>query len=89
MTAGIDTVVMAFANSSYFTTDPPTPYVPFKNVSSVREMFDDGVKIMIAIGGWGDTAGFSLGATNNATRALWAKNVAQMVNDTGFDGVST
>lgn len=44
---------------------------------------------MIAIGGWGDTAGFFEGAKDNTTRARYAKNVAAMLDSLGADGVGT
>jgi chitinase len=78
---------MAFANSSLFTTSPGGEYTPFESVSSMRSRFDSGTKIMIAIGGWGDTAGFSEGVKTNSSRALYAKNVATMLDNLGFDGV--
>ncbi|TVY16336.1 Endochitinase B [Lachnellula arida] len=87
VTAGADTVIMAFANSALFTTSPRGKYTPFESVDTMRARFDDGAKIMVAIGGWGDTAGFSAGAVSDSSRSLYAKNVAAMVNDLGFDGV--
>ncbi len=42
---------------------------------------------MIALGGWGDTAGFSAGAATETSRALYANNVANMLDTMGFDGV--
>lgn len=53
----------------------------------MRSRFDNGTKVMIALGGWGDTAGFSAGAADNTSRALYAKNVAEMLHTHGFDGV--
>ena len=87
VTAGIDTVIMAFANSSLFTTSPGGNYTPFESVKKMRARFDDGTKVMVAIGGWGDTAGFSAGAVSNSSRSLYAQNVAAMVNNLGLDGV--
>ncbi|TVY49408.1 Endochitinase B [Lachnellula occidentalis] len=87
VTAGIDTVIMAFANSSLFTTSPSGEYTPFESLDTMRARFDDGAKIMVAIGGWGDTAGFSAGAVSPDSRSLYAKNVAAMINNLGFDGV--
>lgn len=43
---------------------------------------------MIAIGGWGDTAGFSAAALNDTTRKSFAGNIARMVSQTGADGKS-
>jgi chitinase len=78
---------MAFANSSLFTTEPAGNYTPFESVETMRSRFDNGTKVMIALGGWGDTAGFSAGATDEASRTLYAKNVADMIDIHGFDGV--
>jgi len=55
----------------------------------MRSRFSNGTKVMIAIGGWGDTAGFSAGAKDDASRTLYAKNVAAMLNSVGADGVGT
>ncbi|TVY34662.1 Endochitinase B [Lachnellula subtilissima] len=85
--AGVDTVIMAFANSSLFTTSPGGNYTPFEPLDTMRARFDDGAKLMVAIGGWGDTAGFSAGAVSESSRSLYANNVATMINTLGFDGV--
>ncbi|CAG8974524.1 hypothetical protein HYALB_00005794 [Hymenoscyphus albidus] len=87
MAAGVDHVIMAFANSSLFTTSPPGVYTPFEPVETMRARFDPGTKVSIAIGGWGDTAGFSEGAKTEESRATYAANVADMLNSLGFDGV--
>ncbi|KAI0180523.1 glycoside hydrolase [Hypoxylon sp. FL1284] len=87
VTAGITHAIMAFANSSLFTTDPAGKYEPFMNISDVRAMFSNDTKLGIAIGGWGDTAGFSKGSSTNESRALYAKNVKKMTDDLGFDFV--
>jgi GH18 family chitinase len=42
---------------------------------------------MIAIGGWGDSSGFSAGAKDEASWERYAKNVAVMLESSGFDGV--
>lgn len=41
---------------------------------------------MVAIGGWGDTSGFDTAARTGESRARFARNVADMVHDTGADG---
>ncbi|RKF77084.1 Acidic mammalian chitinase [Golovinomyces cichoracearum] len=87
VTAGIDHVIMSFASSSLFTTSPAGNYVPFEKVSKVRSHFDHGTKIMIAIGGWGDTTGFSQAAATNESRKIFAANVAALCDEHGFDGV--
>lgn len=87
VTGGITHVVMAFANSSLFAPGTAGPYEPFKPVKDVRAMFDDNAKVGIAIGGWGDLAGFSAGAATPESRTTYAHNVAKMAADHGFDFV--
>ena len=41
---------------------------------------------MVAIGGWGDTAGFEIAAATASTRKLFAHNVRLMVDATGANG---
>lgn len=41
---------------------------------------------MVAIGGWGDTAGFDIAAATDTTRKLFAHNVKVMIDATGADG---
>lgn len=60
----------------------------FTTVDQARVLFVPGTKIMIAIGGWGDTAGFSAAALNDTTRKSFAGNIARMVSQTGADGKS-
>lgn len=53
----------------------------------MRKRFSPNTKLMVAIGGWGDTEGFSAGAKDETTRERFAKNVASMLDANGFDGV--
>ncbi|CAD6504078.1 BgTH12-05815 [Blumeria graminis f. sp. triticale] len=85
--AGIDHVITAFANSSLFTTSPAGEYVPFLDIPTVRSKFDNGTKVLIAIGGWSDTAGFSIGSATEASRKLFAANIASLLDQFDFDGV--
>lgn len=87
VTAGINYVITAFANSSLFTTEPAGNYTPFMTVDAVRAMFDNDTKVCMAIGGWGDTAGFSVGANSSESRALYATNVAATLDTLGYDCV--
>jgi chitinase len=80
---------MAFAKSDIFNSDSPPSFTPFEPVSTMRGRLAKDAKVMIAIGGWGDSSGFSAGATDNTTRARYAKNVAAMLDSVGFDGVGT
>ncbi|KAL2891412.1 Endochitinase 1 [Ceratocystis lukuohia] len=87
MTAGITHVIMAFAEPLAFTTDPIGEYEPHMELDKVREMFDENVKISMAIGGWGYLVGFREGARSPESRALYAKNIAETVKRFGYDGV--
>ncbi|KAI1393386.1 carbohydrate-binding module family 18 protein [Hypoxylon trugodes] len=87
VTAGITHVVMAFANSSLFTAEVAGTFEPWMSVDQIRAMFDRGAQVGIAIGGWGDTAGFSAGAKTDASRKTYAQNVAKMVEENNFDFV--
>ncbi|KAK2765403.1 hypothetical protein FQN54_008249 [Arachnomyces sp. PD_36] len=87
ITTGIDHVIISAAKSTLFTTDPAEPFEPFMSVANVTNLFDKGTKVLIAVGNWGDNAGFSLAATNETTRALFSKNVAATLDTLGADGV--
>ncbi|POS83804.1 hypothetical protein EPUL_005671 [Erysiphe pulchra] len=87
ITSGIDHVIVAFANSSLFTTSPPGLYQPFESIDTIRSYFNPGTKVLIAIGGWGDTAGFGKAAATDESRKLFAANVALLCDQQGFDGV--
>lgn len=85
LTQGVTHAVMAFAKSDTFNSG--SAFTPFEPIETFRARFPADTKVMIAIGGWGDTSGFSAGAKDNTTRATYAKNVAAMLNSTGADGV--
>lgn len=87
MTAGINYVITAFANSSLFTTTPAGTYTPFMDLAKVRSMFDQGTKVCMAIGGWGDNAGFDQALRDASSIKLFAKNVAATLDRLGYDCV--
>lgn len=64
----------------------PTAWPLFTTVETVRSRFRPGTAIMVAIGGWGDTEGFSYAAATQYGRNLFAENVKKMVEATGADG---
>ena len=70
-----------------FMRDNPQDWPLFTSVPEVRSKFAPGTKVMIAIGGWGDTQGFSQGAATEQTRKHFAQNVKSMLKFTGADGV--
>lgn len=83
-------VALAFLSSELFVReDPPGPsgWPLFESVASVRARFPPGTKVLVAIGGWGDDAGFPAAAKTDAARRRFAARVAQMARDTGADGV--
>ncbi|KAI0874317.1 glycoside hydrolase family 18 protein [Hypoxylon argillaceum] len=86
--APITHVALAFMNSNTFNREERSSSWPiFMSVKEARSWFEPGTKIMVAIGGWGDTSGFDTAARTEQSRASFARNVADMVQDTGADGV--
>ncbi|PHH62914.1 hypothetical protein CDD81_6547 [Ophiocordyceps australis] len=84
-TAGINYITTAFAKSDIFNTG--TDYKPFMPVADVRKLFDDGAKVCMAVGGWGDTKGFGVAAATEESRKTFAKNVATALDNLGYDCV--
>jgi GH18 family chitinase len=72
--------------SSTFNEVQQSEFPLFTDVETVRSQFAPGASIMVAIGGWGDTEGFSKAAATDSSRKLFAKNVKAMVDSTGADG---
>ena len=80
-------VALAFMQSSIFNQkDAPASWPLFTTVTEARTKFAEGTAIMVAIGGWGDTNGFSKAAETDDSRKLFARNVKAMVDHTGADG---
>lgn len=71
---------------SVFNEDNPSSWPLFTTVGAVRTQFAKNTAIMIAIGGWGDTAGFSKAAATVESRKKFAQNVKAMMDHTGADG---
>ncbi|KAL6160334.1 hypothetical protein ACJBU6_01675 [Exserohilum turcicum] len=59
----------------------------FTTIDEVRRKFSQGTIVQVAIGGWGDTEGFSAGAKTEESRKLFASNVKAMLDATGADGI--
>ncbi|PGG95822.1 hypothetical protein AJ79_09859 [Helicocarpus griseus UAMH5409] len=78
---------MAFAKSTLFNKSPPEEFTPWMNISDIKALFEDKAKVLIAIGGWGDTKGFHEAVKDEASIENYAKNVVDMVKKHGFDGV--
>lgn len=83
VTAGVDHVIMAFADSSF--QAPLDPLV--QSVGNMRAHFDPDTKMMLAVGGWGWSAGFPQAAATEASREAFAQRVANMLETMGYDGV--
>jgi len=88
ITAPVTHVAMSFMRPNVFNVAVGSHDWPamWQTVQETRAQFREGVKVLIAIGGWGDTEGFSIGARTADSRKRWAANVAAMVSDTGADG---
>ncbi|KAI4932272.1 uncharacterized protein J4E92_004172 [Alternaria infectoria] len=79
--AGIDHVILAFAPANATATFQPK--VP---IHTIRTEFPN-AKVMIAVGGWGDTVGFCQATKSDASMLAFAADVATMLARTGADGV--
>lgn len=77
---------LAFLNLKLFNDENATTYPLFTTVEEVRTKFAPNTKVLVAIGGWGDTEGFEVAAKTEGSRGRWAKGVAKMVEKLGADG---
>jgi hypothetical protein len=82
-------VVLAFVRSDVFNVPGQDDWPLFTTVPGVRPKFPDATQVQIAIGGWGDTDGFSKAAKTVESRKLFAQNIKAMIDSTGADGWST
>jgi Glycosyl hydrolases family 18 len=89
LVSDITHVALAFMQSSVFNEEQPFSWPLFTTVSTVRTQFAKDTAIMVAIGGWGDTEGFSKAAATDKSRKRFAGNVKAMVDYTGADGSSS
>ncbi|PHH85293.1 hypothetical protein CDD83_631 [Cordyceps sp. RAO-2017] len=88
LTVEITHVILAFMRSDVFNVDETPPHFPlFTSVGEARQHFQPSTKIMVAIGGWGDSHGFEEAARTGQSRERWARQVRAMVDSTGADGV--
>lgn len=86
LVSDITHVALAFMSPSIFNQAEPSSWPLFTTVDKARSHFAEGTMIMVAIGGWGDTAGFAGGAATEVTRKRFARNVKLMVDATGAHG---
>lgn len=88
LTKQITHVVLAFMRSDVFNSDQQSPEFPlFTTVGEVREKFHHETKVMVAVGGWGDSKGFEEANKDAKSRKRWCENVRKMIDLTGADGV--
>ncbi|OTB02712.1 glycoside hydrolase family 18 protein [Hypoxylon sp. CI-4A] len=88
LTSSITHVALAFMSPDLFNRPEGRSDWPlFMPVSEARSKFHPETKIMVAIGGWGDSAGFDTAARTEENMARFARNIAAMLRDTGSDGV--
>lgn len=74
--------------SDVFHSEEKDPVFPlFTTVEETRRQFHADAKIMVAIGGWGDSQGFEKACRDESSRKQWCKNVKTMIDTTGADGV--
>ena len=85
--AHVSHVALAFMTAGIFNDPERDDWPLFTTVDQVRASFTQGTQVLIAIGGWGDTIGFSVAARSPETRNTFALNVARMVEATGADGI--
>jgi GH18 family chitinase len=86
MVANVTHVALAFMRSETFNTPNQTEWPLFTTIDDVRPKFTEGTIIQVAIGGWGDTEGFSTAAQTPESRKLFASNIKAMLDSTGADG---
>lgn len=79
-------VALAFMQSVIFNNPTQSEWPLFTTIDEVRRKFSQGTIVQVAIGGWGDTEGFSAGAKTEESRKLFASNVKAMLDATGADG---
>ncbi|KAF1850922.1 glycoside hydrolase family 18 protein [Cucurbitaria berberidis CBS 394.84] len=87
LVADVTHVTLAFMRSDFFNDAGRTEWPLFTTIEEVRPKFAVGTAIQVAIGGWGDTDGFSRAAKTNESRELFARNVKAMLDVTGAEGV--
>lgn len=80
-------VILAFMRSEIFNDNQTTTFPLFNTVNETRAKFSPATRIMVAIGGWGDSAGFEDAARTPESRRRWTTRVNAMVESTGADGV--
>ncbi|CAD0051767.1 unnamed protein product, partial [Aureobasidium pullulans] len=85
---GCDARHTGFHEVFYLQRKAPSKWPLFTDVETVRKKFPKkDLAVLIAIGGWGDTRGFSAAAASQMGRKAFAENIKAMLDSTGADGV--
>ena len=87
LVADITHVALAFMRSDLFIKNDVSEWPLFTTVNTVRSQLTRATAVMVAIGGWGDTEGFSKAAATEHGRERFARNVKAMLSATGADGM--
>jgi GH18 family chitinase len=87
LVADVTHVALAFMQSGIFNDVNRTEWPLFTTIEDVRPKFAKDTLVQVAIGGWGDTAGFETAAKTEQSRNVFAENVKAMLDATGADGV--
>jgi chitinase len=64
-------------------------YTPFIPLDQVRQLFEAGTKVCMAVGGWGDNAGFTTAMATDQTQQTFATNLSNELDRLGYDCVGT
>lgn len=87
-------VARALTDLIYFSVEPNAdgtlnidrcPPEALEKLKSLRNVFSG--RLLLALGGWGRSAGFAPVASNGVKRELFARNITQFCKESGFDGV--
>ncbi|KAK7703547.1 hypothetical protein SLS57_010904 [Botryosphaeria dothidea] len=84
--AGIDTAIMAFLPTNDFLTEEGGEFKLFEPIETFRARFDDGVKVLAAIGGWNDV-NYTLTLKDEKARTIFANNCKKVIDKYGLDGL--
>lgn len=62
-------------------------YQDMSSTSLISAAHTAGKKVLLAFGGWGQSSGFAPMSADSAKRSNFIENVAELINQIGFDGI--
>ena len=78
-------------NYAFLIPNADGTFVPLTNAWKIKELtqkaHENGVKVVISVGGWGWDAQFEEMAADPQKRAVFVRDVIKLVDEYGFDGV--